>query len=56
MLRATRNVRCRYRSLWARDEQIPDVIERALHAGVRVDATLQELFPGLPRAASKGVP
>ncbi|MCU1382159.1 MAG: hypothetical protein JWL71_856 [Acidobacteria bacterium] len=37
----------------ARDEQIPDIIERALDAGVRVDTTLRELFPDLTRTASK---
>ena len=40
----------------ARDDQIPDIIERALDAGVRVDTTLQELFPDLTRTASKAVP
>jgi tetratricopeptide (TPR) repeat protein len=40
----------------ARDEQIPDIIERALDAGVRVDTTLRELFPDLPPAAWKAVP
>ena len=42
--------------LTARDEQIPDIIERALDAGVRVDTTLRELYPGLPRAAWQAVP
>ena len=41
--------------LEARDEQIPDIIERALDAGVRVDTTLRELFPDL-RIADKAVP
>jgi tetratricopeptide (TPR) repeat protein len=40
----------------ARDEQIPDIIERALDAGVRVDTTLRELYPNLPRASWKAVP
>ena len=40
----------------ARDDQIPDIIERALDAGVRVDTTLRELFPDLTRTASKAVP
>jgi tetratricopeptide (TPR) repeat protein len=40
----------------ARDEQIPDIIEHALDAGVRVDTTLRELFPDLGRAAYKAVP
>lgn len=39
----------------ARDEQIPDIIERALDAGVRVDTTLVELFPDMTRVASKAV-
>jgi tetratricopeptide (TPR) repeat protein len=42
--------------LEARDDQIPDIIERALDAGVRVDTTLRELFPDLTRTASKAVP
>ena len=42
--------------LSARDEQIPDIIERALDAGVRVDTTLRELFPDLTGAALKAVP
>jgi tetratricopeptide (TPR) repeat protein len=41
--------------LTARDEQIPDIIERALDAGVRVDTTLRELFPDLTSATSKAV-
>lgn len=40
----------------ARDEAIPDIIERALDAGVRVDTTLWELFPDLTRTASRAVP
>jgi tetratricopeptide (TPR) repeat protein len=40
----------------ARADQIPDIIERALDAGVRVDTTLRELFPDLPRAAWKAIP
>jgi hypothetical protein len=40
----------------ARADQIPDIIERALDAGVRVDTTLRELYPDLSRAAWKGVP
>lgn len=40
----------------ARDDQIADIIERALDAGVRVDTTLRELFPDLTRTASKAVP
>ena len=40
----------------ARDEAIPEIIERALDAGVRVDTTLRELFPDLARTASKAVP
>ena len=42
--------------LAASDQQIPDIIERALDAGVRVDTTLRELFPDMTRAASKAVP
>lgn len=42
--------------LSARDEQIADIIERALDAGVRVDTTLRELFPDLTGAALKAVP
>jgi tetratricopeptide (TPR) repeat protein len=42
--------------LSARDDQIPDIIERALDAGVRVDTTLRELFPDLARAADRTVP
>ena len=42
--------------LAARDEQIPDIIEHALDAGVRVDTTLREMFPDLTRTASKAVP
>ena len=42
--------------LSARDEQIPDIIEHALDAGVRVDTTLRELFPELTHAALKAVP
>lgn len=40
----------------ARTEQIPDIIERALDAGVRVDTTLRELFPDLARAEWKAGP
>jgi tetratricopeptide (TPR) repeat protein len=40
----------------ARDAQIPDIIERALDAGVRVDTTLRELFPDLGHATDKAVP
>jgi tetratricopeptide (TPR) repeat protein len=40
----------------ATEEAIPDIIERALDAGVRVDTTLRELFPDLTRTASKAVP
>ena len=42
--------------LEARDAQIPDIIERALDAGVRVDTTLRELYPDLPRASWKAIP
>jgi len=42
--------------LEARDAQIPDIIERALDAGVRVDTTLRELFPDLILSASRVVP
>ncbi|MGH9142149.1 MAG: tetratricopeptide repeat protein [Vicinamibacterales bacterium] len=42
--------------LSARDQAIPDIIEHALDAGVRVDTTLWELFPDLTRTASKAVP
>jgi tetratricopeptide (TPR) repeat protein len=42
--------------LTARDEQIPEIIEHALDAGVRVDTTLRELFPDLTRTASRAVP
>src|SRR3954462_4713339 len=38
----------------ATEEAIPDIIERALDAGVRVDTTLRELFPDLTRTASRG--
>jgi tetratricopeptide (TPR) repeat protein len=41
--------------LSARDDQIPEIIERALDAGVRVDTTLRELFPDLARAADRTV-
>jgi tetratricopeptide (TPR) repeat protein len=40
----------------ARADQIPDIIERALDAGVRVDTTLRELYPDLPRASGKATP
>jgi tetratricopeptide (TPR) repeat protein len=40
----------------ARDAQIPDIIERALDAGVRVDTTLRELYPDVTRAAGQAVP
>ena len=40
----------------ARADQIPDIIERALDAGVRVDTTLRELYPDLPRASWKAIP
>jgi hypothetical protein len=40
----------------ARDQEIPDIIERALDAGVRVDTTLRELYPDLTRTASRAVP
>jgi tetratricopeptide (TPR) repeat protein len=40
----------------ARADQIPDIIERALDAGVRVDTTLRELFPDLARASWKAIP
>jgi tetratricopeptide (TPR) repeat protein len=40
----------------ATDAEIPDIIERALDAGVRVDTTLRELFPDLTPTASKAVP
>jgi tetratricopeptide (TPR) repeat protein len=40
----------------APDAEIPDIIERALDAGVRVDTTLRELFPDLTPTASKAVP
>jgi len=40
----------------APDSEIPDIIERALDAGVRVDTTLRELFPDLTPTASKAVP
>jgi tetratricopeptide (TPR) repeat protein len=41
--------------LEARADQIPDIIERALDAGVRVDTTLRELYPDV-RVATKAVP
>jgi tetratricopeptide (TPR) repeat protein len=41
--------------LSAPDAAIPEIIERALDAGVRVDTTLHELFPDLTRTASKAV-
>src|SRR5580765_2678603 len=40
----------------AADAESPDIIERALDAGVRVDTTLRELFPDLTPTASKAVP
>jgi tetratricopeptide (TPR) repeat protein len=40
----------------ATDQQLADIIERALDAGVRVDTTLRELFPDLTPPASKAVP
>jgi tetratricopeptide (TPR) repeat protein len=40
----------------ARDQEIPDIIERALDAGVRVDTTLRELFPDLTHTPSKATP
>jgi tetratricopeptide (TPR) repeat protein len=40
----------------ATEEAIPDIIERALDAGVRVDTTLRELFPDLTRTASRALP
>jgi tetratricopeptide (TPR) repeat protein len=40
----------------ATDQQLPDIIERALDAGVRVDTTLRELFPDMMSPASKAVP
>ena len=61
-----RDVACRARGragvdafrvrLKATDEAIPDIIERALDAGVRVDTTLRELFPDLTPNASKALP
>lgn len=42
--------------LAARDEQLSDIIERALDAGVRVDTTLRELFPDRDRADMKSAP
>ena len=42
--------------LYARADHIPDIIERALDAGVRVDTTLRELYPDLPRASWKAIP
>jgi tetratricopeptide (TPR) repeat protein len=42
--------------LHARDQEIPEIIERALDAGVRVDTTLRELFPDLTPTASRAVP
>jgi tetratricopeptide (TPR) repeat protein len=42
--------------LKAADEAIPDIIERALDASVRVDTTLRELFPDLTPNASKALP
>jgi tetratricopeptide (TPR) repeat protein len=42
--------------LHATDDAIPEIIERALDAGVRVDTTLRELYPDLRRTASKVVP
>jgi len=40
----------------ARDEQIPDILQRALDPDVRVDTTLRELFPDLTPAARKALP
>src|SRR3954464_13980718 len=40
----------------ARDAEIPDIIERALDAGVRVDTTLRELFPDLAEAGARAGP
>src|SRR3954469_13016399 len=42
--------------LKARDEQIPDILQRALDPDVRVDTTLRELFPDLTPAAWKALP
>ena len=42
--------------LEARDDQIPDIIERALDAGVRVDTSLRELFPDFAGAAWQARP
>ena len=43
-------------TLDARADQIRDIIERALEAGVRVNTALRELYPELPPAALKAVP
>jgi tetratricopeptide (TPR) repeat protein len=42
--------------LTARDDEMPDIIERALDAGVRVDTTLRELYPDMARTPSSVVP
>ena len=42
--------------LTARDDQMPDIIERALDAGVRVDTTLRELYPDMARTSSSVEP
>jgi len=40
----------------ARADQIRDILERPLDAGVRVEATLPGLYPDLPRTARKAIP
>jgi hypothetical protein len=40
----------------AGDEQIPDIIDRALDPGVRLDATVRERFPDLTRVRRQAIP
>lgn len=40
----------------ARDDQIPDILQRALDPDVRVDTTLRELFPDLAPSVRKAQP
>jgi hypothetical protein len=42
--------------LSAKDDQLNGIVEHALDAGVRVDTTLRELFPGLTLSAGKRLP
>ncbi len=42
--------------LTARNDQLEDIVEHALDAGVRVDTSLRELFPDLTSRAEKVLP